>query len=106
MTDETGTVVGLIEDAAGGVKAPWVSLLVGIFTDALPAVLEGFGGADTPVMIAEFAVKELLGIASAAIDDLVTEKPLADVKKSVDDAVGDLLEEIKFGPKPSTATSP
>jgi hypothetical protein len=94
------TVVGDIEAAAASGNPEWADLLLELVGTALPAVFAALAGPDTAIEIAAPYVERVLALGVTALGDALSHKPLADVRRAFDDAVGDVLEDVKFGPKP------
>jgi hypothetical protein len=105
MADD-GTLVGEIGALLSGDVPAYATLPLELVGGALPAVLELLDGQETAEEIAAPYLRILFSLGLNVLEDLIAKKPAADVRKAFDDGVGDLLEQIRFGEKPSTAVAP
>jgi hypothetical protein len=96
---ELSGIGGLLGDLLGGPHEPWIDILTDVLVTGLPMVLGVLDGQTTALEIAAPAVKALLQLGENVIEDLLAQKSVSDTRKTFDDALADLLSELKFGPK-------
>jgi hypothetical protein len=84
---------GVTVDQAG-------KLLLELAPALVEQVVKALGSGETPIEIGGSAVVRALVVLEAAIAQLVDGKSLVTVRTGVDDAVVDLLEDLKVGAPP------
>ena len=101
------TVIGDIESLIpGNALPPYASLVVDLLAGALPQVFSVLAGQETAEEIAAPYLRIVFGLAGQAIEDAIAHKPLDTVRVQFDDAIGDLLENIRFGAAAKGASKP
>lgn len=79
-----------------------VDLMGELVGTALPSLLAALAGPETAIEIGEDALRGVVALMPGLIDDLLAKVPVADVRKKLDDAVADILENLKFPQEPQT----
>ena len=92
MSDTTIDGLGAL---VAGPLPPWMQLVLSLVADASPALFASLAGPDTAVEIAAPFVTRLLRLAVSAIEDLANRKPESDVRRRFDEALADILEDLK-----------
>jgi hypothetical protein len=101
VAENVGTSDGVIADVIDLIKGDvpsYVTDTAKTVLEAAPALMVALAGIETDPLIALPYLKSLFGFAITAFEDYAAHRPEAAVKKALDDAIGDLLENVKFGP--------
>ena len=97
--DGNGIISDIVDALKGDVPA-YVTDTLGTILVAVPSVMIALAGIETDPLIALPYLEDLLELGVAAFKDYAGKsKTPAECKKCLDDAIGDLLEDLKFGAK-------
>lgn len=97
MVDDDGTLIGEIASVIEGDAPAWATLPLELVAGALPVLMGLLAGNETAEEIAAPYLRTLFGLGLTALEDVIAKKPAATVRKAFDDAVGNLLEDVRFG---------
>ena len=94
---EAGGIVGDIATLVEGKVPPFAEDLLAILGAAVPALFAQLAGVETDPAIALPYLKDLFVLAVDEVSNLATHQDSAKFKHDLDDAIGNLLENAKFG---------